>query len=119
MEGLAPVLLAIAGLTRAGSLVFWKAHAAQDAPPPQAEPDEPPHDPAPTSAALALTATAALVAGMVALTVFALLSAAALWFVLTRVPETSGRSLEEIDLGRSADGGGLPKGCRLHILVLL
>lgn len=64
-------LLAIAGLTRAGSLVFWKAHAAQDAPPPQAEPDEPPHDPAPTSAALALTATAALVAGMVALTVFA------------------------------------------------
>ena len=64
-------LLAIAGLTRAGSLVLWKAHAAQDAPPPQAEPDEPPHDPAPTSAALALTATAALVAGMVALTVFA------------------------------------------------
>ena len=64
-------LLAIAGLTRAGSLVFWKAHAAQDAPPLQAEPDEPPHDPAPTSAALALTATAALVAGMVALTVFA------------------------------------------------
>ena len=64
-------LLAIAGLTRAGSLVFWKAHAAQDAPPPQAEPDEPPHDPAPTSAALALTATTALVAGIVALTVFA------------------------------------------------
>lgn len=64
-------LLAIAGLTRAGSLVFWKAHAAQDAPPLQAEPDEPPHDPAPTSATLALTATAALVAGMVALTVFA------------------------------------------------
>ena len=64
-------LLAIAGLTRAGSLVFWKAHAAEDFPPMHAEPDEPPHDPAFPSAALALTATAALVAGMVALTVFA------------------------------------------------
>ena len=64
-------LIGIVGLSRAGSLVFWKAHAAEDFPPMRAEPDEPPHDPAFPSAALALTATAALVAGMVALTVFA------------------------------------------------
>jgi len=64
-------IFAIVGLTRAGSLVFWKAHAPEDFPPDPQEPDEPPHDRSFPSAALALTATGALVAGMVALTVLA------------------------------------------------
>lgn len=64
-------ILAIVGLARAGSLVFWKSHAAGDFPPDPQEPDEPPHDRGFPSAALALTATGALVAAMVALTVLA------------------------------------------------
>ncbi|WP_112873448.1 monovalent cation/H+ antiporter subunit D [Paracoccus endophyticus] len=77
-------LIAIYGLSRAGSTVFWKAHELGPDPAPQAaphesqrplpakvEPDEDVQDLADSaSPALALTATGALVAGMVALAVF-------------------------------------------------
>lgn len=64
-------LFAIVGLTRAGSLVFWKAHAAEAMPPDRQEPDEPPHQPGFPSAGLALTAVGLLIAAMVVLTVLA------------------------------------------------
>ena len=78
-------LLAIYGLARAGSMVFWRACEHGDDPdrldrerqdirplPPKVEPDESVQDVADAaSPALALAATAALVAGMVALTVMA------------------------------------------------
>ena len=75
-------LFAIVGLGRAGSVIFWKSAAVEDAAPPLAtsahprrqlvEPDEEIQNLADApSPALALTATAALVAGMAALTVFA------------------------------------------------
>lgn len=64
-------LVAIVGLSRAGSLVFWKAHADEPFPPDPGEPDEPPHDASFPSATLALTATGTLIASMVALTIFA------------------------------------------------
>jgi multicomponent K+:H+ antiporter subunit D len=77
-------LVAIYGLSRAGSTVFWKAHELGPDPAPQAashesqrplpakvEPDEDVQDLADSaSPALALTATGALIAGMVALAVF-------------------------------------------------
>lgn len=51
-------LIAIAGMAQAGSLIFWKAEAVGPAAPAQPEP-------------LSLTAIAALLAGLVALTAFA------------------------------------------------
>lgn len=82
---LVTTLLAIYGLSRAGSMVFWRAyehgtdparlelpHDAQRPLPPKVEPDEPVQDVADAaSPALALTAAGALVAGMVLLTVLA------------------------------------------------
>jgi len=63
-------LFGIVGLTRAGSVVFWKAH--EDGTPAPHAPDEPqPEEPGFPSAALALTSVGALVAAMVALTVLA------------------------------------------------
>ena len=76
-------LVAIYGLARAGSLVFWRAHQEGEAPaladrphaapgplPPQVEPEEPVQDlPDAASPALALTAAAALVGAMALLTI--------------------------------------------------
>jgi multicomponent K+:H+ antiporter subunit D len=56
-------LIAIVGFGRAGSMVFWKAHAAEGIPP------EGPRDA--TSPGLAFTAAGGLLAGLVALTVLA------------------------------------------------
>lgn len=65
-------LFGIVGMTRAGSVVFWKAHEAGDFPPDPGGPDEPqPAEPGFPSAALALTAVGALIAAMVVLTVLA------------------------------------------------
>lgn len=78
-------LLAIYGLSRAGSTLFWSAHErgadpgpldhhadAQRPLPPKVEPDEPVQDVGDAaSPALALTATAVLIAGMAALTLMA------------------------------------------------
>ena len=78
-------LAAIYGLARAGSMVFWRAHAqgAEPGPldvphaavrplPAKVEPDEPVQDVADSaSPALALTSVGALIAGMAALTILA------------------------------------------------
>lgn len=66
-------LFAYVGLARAGSLIFWKAEAvaADPADSPVPPPEETPTLADAPSPALALTATAALIAGMAALTVFA------------------------------------------------
>lgn len=79
-------LIAIYGLSRAGTLIFWKCYEMQgpgapEAPaaaprpgpiPPKVEPDEPIQDLRDASATwLAMLATGLLIAGIVALSVFA------------------------------------------------
>jgi len=64
-------IFGIVGLTRAGSMVFWRAHESGATPAPHA-PDEPQPDEAGfPSAALALTSVGALIAAMAVLTVLA------------------------------------------------
>ncbi|HMM10352.1 MAG TPA: monovalent cation/H+ antiporter subunit D [Paracoccus solventivorans] len=63
-------IFGIVGLTRAGSMVFWRAH--EEGTPAPHPPEEPqPDAPGFPSAALALTSVGALVAAMVVLTVLA------------------------------------------------
>ncbi|MCZ7674765.1 MAG: monovalent cation/H+ antiporter subunit D [Roseovarius sp.] len=67
-------LIAVIGFSRAGSAIFWKAYAPEatlpDAPPQPAEP-APPLDAAPRPTALPMVAVGALMALLVAVTVFA------------------------------------------------
>ncbi|TMV12917.1 monovalent cation/H+ antiporter subunit D [Arenibacterium halophilum] len=66
-------LVAIIGLARAGSLVFWKAHdtGTKDLPSPEGTPDEPPEADTPSPARLPMVPVFALAGILVALTVFA------------------------------------------------
>lgn len=62
-------IFGIVGLTRAGSMVFWRAH--EDGTPPPSPEEPQPDAPGFPAAALALTSVGALVAAMVVLTVLA------------------------------------------------